>query len=124
MSEPASRHHLIMTSRVTHTPVLNRDGEKIGHVEDLSVHKVSGQVVYAIIGFGGFLGVGERRHPVPWSILDYDAEKGGYVVGLDKADLEAAPALTPEELEDLGAGDAWRTRLFEYYGPYGAAPYL
>ena len=119
-----SPHELIMSSRVTGTPVLNRDGERIGHVEDLSIHKVSGQVVYAILSFGGFLGIGERFHPLPWSVLDYDPGRSGFVVSLEKKVLEDAPSLTREELEDLGAGDTWRTRLFDYYGPYGAVPYI
>lgn len=119
-----SPHDLIMSSRVTGAAVFNPGGDRIGHVHDLSVHKVSGQVIYAIMSFGGFLGIGERYHPVPWSMLDYDVERGGYVVPLDKAAIEAAPSLDRAELEALGAGDAWRTRLFDYYGPYGAVPYI
>lgn len=119
-----SRHHLIMSSRVTGTTVFNRAGERIGHVEDLSIHKVSGQVIYAVMSFGGFLGIAERFHPVPWSMLEYDVERNGYVVPLDKAALEAAPTLDRAQLETLGAGDAWRTRLFDYYGTYGALPYI
>jgi hypothetical protein len=119
-----SSHQLIMSSRVTGTPVLNREGERIGHVEDLSIHKVSGQVIYAILSFGGFLGVGEQYHPLPWSVLTFDPDRNGYVVAIEKKTLEEAPSLTREELEELGAGDTWRTRLFDYYGPYGAVPYL
>ena len=124
MAIETSPHALIMTSRVTGAAVYNRAGERIGHVQDLSVQKVSGHVVYAIMSFGGFLGIGERLHPLPWSMLEYDTDKLGYVVSLDKSVLEKAPSLTREELEDLGAGDAWRTRLFDYYGPYGAVPYI
>lgn len=119
-----SPHDLIMASRVTGAAVFNRAGERIGHVEDLSVHKVSGQVIYALMSFGGFLGIGERYHPIPWAMLEYDLEKNGYVVPLDKGALEKAPSLDRMELERLGAGDEWRTRLFTYYGPYGAAPYI
>lgn len=119
-----SPHHLIMSSRVIGKPAFNRAGERIGHVEDLSIHKTSGEVVYGILSFGGFLGIGERYHPVPWSMLDYDLAKGGFLVPLEKEALQAAPSLSREELEALGAGDAWRTRLFDYYGAYGAIPYV
>lgn len=119
-----SPHQLIMSSRVTGTAVFNPAGERIGHIEDLSIHKVSGQVIYAVMSFGGFLGIGERFHPTPWSMLEYDVERNGYVVPLDKAALEAAPSLDRAELESLGAGNAWRTRLFDYYGTYGALPYI
>jgi hypothetical protein len=120
----ASPHHLITGSRVTGASVFNRAGERIGHVEDLSIHKTSGQVVYALMSFGGFLGIGEHLHPLPWSVLEYDTAKDGYVVPLDKKQLEEAPSLDRQDLEDLGAGDSWRTRLFDYYGPYGAVPYI
>ena len=123
MAGQDSPHDLIFASRVTGASVFNSAGERIGHVEDLSIHKRSGEVIYAILAFGGVLGIGERSHPVPWTLLDYDPAKGGYVLGLEKADLEKAPSLTREELEDLGAGDLWRARLFAYYGPYGAVPY-
>lgn len=124
MAIETSPHTLIMTSRVTGAAVYNRAGDRMGHVHDLSVHKVSGQVIYAIMSFGGFLGIGEHLHPLPWSILEYDTDKGGFVVPLDKAELEKAPSLSPAKLEDLGAGDTWRTRIFDYYGPYGAVPYI
>ena len=117
-------HDLIMSSRVTGTPVFNRAGDRIGHIDDLSVNKGSGQVAYAIISFGGFLGVGKQMHPVPWSVLDYDTSKGGYVVPMDKAELEKAPSLGPEELEKLGAGDvAWRDSMLAYYTPFGMTPF-
>ena len=119
-----SPHHLITGSRVAGAAVFNRAGERIGHVEDLSIHKTSGQVVYALMSFGGFLGIGEHLHPLPWSMLEYDTAKDGYVVPLEKKELEDAPSLDRQDLEDLGAGDSWRTRLFDYYGPYGAVPYI
>ena len=119
-----SPHTQIFASRVLKAPVLNPAGDRLGHVEDLSINKQSGEAVYAILSFGGFLGIGERWHPVPWSVLDYDPGKNGYVIPLTKEELEKAPSLTREELEDLGAGEAWRTRLFEYYGPYGAPPFI
>lgn len=124
MADQDSPHDLILSSRVTGASVVNAAGDRIGHVEDLSIHKRSGEVIYAIVAFGGFLGIGERWHPVPWSLLDYQPGKGGYVVPLEKADLEKAPSLSRAELEELGAGDLWRARLFDYYGPYGAIPYV
>ena len=124
MATVDSPHELITAKRVTGTAVFNTAGERIGHVEDLSVHKVSGQVVYALLSCGGFLGIGEEIHPLPWSVLDYDLAKNGYVVPLSKEELRKAPSLGPEELQELGAGTAWRSRIFEYYGPYGAVPYI
>jgi len=83
-------HRLILGSRVNRAPVFNRTGETIGHIDDLSIERVSGRVVYAIMSFGGFLGIGERFHPIPWELLHYDIERGGYVVPLDKAAYDDA----------------------------------
>lgn len=123
-SQTTSDHKLITASRVEGTPVLNREGERIGHVEDLSIDKLTGQVRYALISFGGFLGVAARIHPVPWSVLDYVPEVEGYVVPLTREELEKAPSYAKDELEGFGDGDKiYREGLFSYYGQYGAMPY-
>jgi hypothetical protein len=112
---PESRHEMILASRVVEAPVLNRAGERIGHVADLSIHKQSGEAIYAILSFGGFLGLGERWHPVPWPLLEYDAGLGGYVLPIDTEDLKKAPSLSREELEDLGGGEPWSPHIADYY---------
>ena len=75
MPQEASKHDLITASRVDGTPIFNREGDRIGHVKDLSINKQTGQVIYALISFGGFLGIGEELHPIPWSMLDYETDK-------------------------------------------------
>ena len=114
-------HRLILASRVEGTPVYNQAGERMGHIEDLSVDRYDGTVMYAIMSFGGFLGIGKRFHPLPWSMLDYDPERGGYVVPLDKASLADAPHYDSDELLRLGgpSQDVYRTYILEYYGRYG-----
>lgn len=124
MNAETSTHTLITASRVDGTPVVNPEGERIGHITDLSIDKVSGQVIYALLSFGGVLGIGERIHPLPWKVLDYDTEKDGYVLPLTKAQLEAAPSYGKNELEAFGGGDrSYRDSIFEYYATYGATPY-
>ena len=120
-----SDHPFILASRVTGTTVFNKSGEKIGHVDDLSIEKVSGKVIYAIMSFGGFLGIGEKFHPVPWSLLAFDVERDGYVVPCDKATLEGAPFYERAELRKLGGARhrAYGETIFGYYGPYGPVPY-
>ena len=118
-------HPLILSSRVVGTPVFNRAGERLGHVDDLSIEKESGRAVYAIMSFGGFLGIGEKFHPVPWPLLDYDVEQDGFVVPLDPAALKNAPSYDAAEVRELG-GPAYRTygdTIYGYYGTYGAVPY-
>lgn len=116
-------HKLILASRVEHTPVYNQTSERIGHIDDLSIDRQSGEVAYAIMSFGGLLGIGERFHPLPWSVLKYDPERGGYVVSLDKSVLENAPTYDATELVELGGPShaAYRSQIIEYYSPYGGS---
>ena len=82
---------LIAADKVKGTNVYNLAGEKIGSVDDIMIDKASGRSIYAVMSFGGFLGMGESYHPLPWATLKYDAQKGGYVVKQDKMRLEGAP---------------------------------
>src|SRR5579884_1513776 len=93
-----SGNPLIAASRVNGTAVYNRAGERLGSIYDVMLEKISGKAAYAIMSFGGFLGIGDRYHPLPWSALTYDTNLGGYVVDLDRKRLEGAPSYTAEEL--------------------------
>jgi hypothetical protein len=115
---------LIFSSKVRNTPVFGgQDSERIGHIEDLAIEKVGGRVAYAILSFGGFLGIGEKYHPLPWSVLTYDTGAGGYVVPLDKEQLKNAPSYEMTELADIGDTARYRDTIYAYYGPFGATPY-
>ena len=74
---------LIAAGKVAGTPVFNPAGDRLGTIEDLMLDKPSGRVAYAVMRFGGFLGIGEKVHPLPWSVLRYDVAQAGYVVALD-----------------------------------------
>ena len=69
---------LIASNKVEGTAVYNRQGERLGTVYNFMVNKRSGQVAYAVMSFGGLLGVGESYHPLPWNALTYDTNQGGY----------------------------------------------
>ena len=118
-------HRLILSSRVVGKSVFDKSGTRLGHVDDLSVEKVGGRVIYGIMSFGGLFGIGERFHPVPWSLLVYDVERDGFTVPLDPSVLEGAPSYDREELRELGGASHRRyaDTIFDYYGPYGAVPY-
>ena len=92
-SETVSRTagRLIAAGKVNGTKVYDRSGEKLGSVDDVMIDKSTGKEIYAVMSFGGFLGMGEKYHPLPWGTLQYDEQKEGYVVDLTKAQLEAAP---------------------------------
>jgi len=83
---------LIASDKVEGTRVYSRNGERLGTVENFMVEKRSGRVEYAVLSFGGALGMGERHYPIPWSMLTYDEDLGGYVVELTPQDLARAPS--------------------------------
>ena len=111
--------NLISSEKVEGTNVYNGVGDTLGSIHALMIDKASGQVVYAIMSFGGFLGMGNQYHPLPWPVLKYDTNMGGYVVNLDKQQLEGAPAY------DAGREPNWRDRTYEnkIHDYYGVGPY-
>jgi len=115
---PISTHSLISADRVEGTAVYNAEGDKLGYVEDVMLHKVSGKVAYAVVSFGGFLGIGEKYHPLPWSMLKYDTSRNGYVLPIAKRQLEEAPSFASTEL--AGDDTEWRQKVHNHYG---APPY-
>jgi sporulation protein YlmC with PRC-barrel domain len=82
---------LIASDKVEGTAVYDRKGERLGSVYNFMVGKRSGRVAYAVMSFGGWLGMGESYHPIPWDTLTYDTDLGGYVVGLTRERLRNAP---------------------------------
>ena len=89
---------LISSDKVEGTAVYDRRGEKLGSIHSLMIDKISGKVAYAVMSFGGFLGIGDRYHPLPWHVLTYDTGQGGYVVDLDRSKLEGAPTYGTSEM--------------------------
>jgi len=106
---------LIAADKVEGTAVYNTQGESLGTIHNVMIEKRSGKVAYAIMSFGGFLGMGKEYHPLPWNLLKYDTDRGGYVVNLDKRKLEGAPHYSDEQ--SVAWGDAaWDRKVHDYYG--------
>jgi len=105
---------LISADKVKGTEVYNASGEKLGTVEEIMIDKTSGKVAYAVMSFGGFLGMGEKYHPLPWGVLTYDTDEGGYRVELSKEQLQGAPTHGRDERVDY-SDPAWNTRIHDYY---------
>jgi len=109
-----SPNRLIASNRVEGTAVYNRQGEKLGRIESFMVDKVSGRAEYAVMSFGGLFGFGDDHYPLPWDVLTYDIDKGGYVVALDKEKLKEGPRFRADE-EPAFDRDYGRT-VYDYYG--------
>ena len=93
------RHELISSRRVEGTAVYDRDGRRLGTIHSVMIGKRSGQVAYAVLSFGGLLGIGSHVHPVPWDLLTYDVDRDGYVVAITREQLEKAPTMTLDETD-------------------------
>jgi len=104
----------IRARTVLGTSVKDRAGNKIGSIEDIVLDKHSNAILFAVVSFGGFLGIAEKYHPLPWSALDYDYPEGAYVVSFTREQLERAPAGSIEELINEG-GIGTRNRTYDYY---------
>jgi sporulation protein YlmC with PRC-barrel domain len=104
----------ISSDRVEGTNVYNQAGDKLGSVDDLIIDKQSGQVRYAVLEFGGFLGMGTDRYPLPWDMLKYDTDMDGYVVPLDKAKLNDAPHYAQDDVPSYTSD--YGRRVNGYYG--------
>ena len=109
---------LIGSDKVEGTAVYGADNKRIGEVERIMIDKMSGKVAYAVLGYGGFLGMGEDHYPTPWSALDYDTRLGGYKIDVTKDDLDKAPKYANEN--DWQWSRQNDERVYSYYeaNPY------
>jgi PRC-barrel domain len=105
---------LIGSDKVESTPVYGGDDQKIGTVQRVMIDKVTGKVAYAVISFGGFLGMGEDYYPMPWASLKYDTNLGGYRVGVTEDQLKGAPKYNRNTEWDWSDRSRDKT-VYDYY---------
>ncbi len=115
MQTETSSNPLVSSSDVDGTDVYGTGGDKVGHIDHLMIDKQSGKVAYAVMQFGGFMGMGGDNHPVPWGKLTYDTSKDGFVTDITKEQLEGAPSRN----DDWDRDRAWEEKAHTYYGTPG-----
>jgi hypothetical protein len=109
---------LIASDKVEGTTVYGPDGQTVGEIERVMIDKLSGKVAYAVMSFGGFMGIGEDYYPVPWATLKYDTSLGGYKTNITREQLDRAPKYSES------TGWNWNRendrRVYDYYrtSPY------
>jgi sporulation protein YlmC with PRC-barrel domain len=96
-TESGTASSLIASDRVEGTAVYDAQGRRIGKVERLVIDKAGGRIAYAVLSFGGFLGIGANHYPIPWPMLNYDETLGGYRVEITEEQLKEAPKADPVE---------------------------
>ena len=110
-------YSLIGSDKVEGTAVYRSNGEKVGRIERVMIDKINGKVAYAVMSFGGFMGIGEDYYPLPWSLLTYNPRLEGYEVNVSAQQLNGAPKYSAREAWDW----AQRDRSVDDY--YHVPPY-
>ena len=118
MEKMTAMHTLIASDRVEGTPVRRTNGEKIGTIERLMIDKLNGNVAYAVLSFGGFLGIGQKHMPVPWSRLHYDPKLAAYQIELSDRDLDSIKADEDFDWGDRPVAGVPDGRIPGYWGAY------
>jgi sporulation protein YlmC with PRC-barrel domain len=114
MATASGHTSAIRAKKVIGTSVKDTSGKKIGQIEDVVLDKQSNSILFAVVGFGGFLGMAEKYHPLPWSSLNYDDTENAYMVSYTKEQLQGAPAGSIDELT-RDDGLEFREKTFAYY---------
>ena len=104
---------LISSKKVEGTPVVGRNGETLGHIQSFMVDKYTGRVAYAVMSFGGTMGIGSSLFPLPWPLLEYDVEKDGYALDLTKEQMANAPKFEASNEPEFDA--EYRRRILVFY---------
>lgn len=115
VSEARETGSLIGSDKVEGTSVYDPSGTKIGSIERVMIDKLSGKVSYAVLSFGGFLGIGDDHYPLPWQSLEYDTNLGGYVTGITEARLKNAPRYSSDSAWNWSDPAQMRS-VNDYYG--------
>jgi hypothetical protein len=106
---------LIGSDKVEGTPVYRSNGDRVGQIERVMIDKLSGKVAYAVMSFGGFLGIGEDYYPLPWSVLTYNPALGGYEVNITEQQLKNAPRYSRHDSWDWSDRSRMEN-VSHYYG--------
>jgi hypothetical protein len=109
-------YNLISSQDVEGTTVFDAAGAELGEIDHLMIDKISGRVRYAVMSFGGFLGLGHSHYPLPWSSLRYDTGREGYFADVTEQQLQDAPEYSDDSWSDRD----WEKRVHEHYS---ARPY-
>jgi sporulation protein YlmC with PRC-barrel domain len=113
--------HVLSATTIIDDKVVNPDGEELGSIKELMIDMDKGQVNYAVLSFGGFLGMGDKLFAIPWDALTLNREDHSFILNVDKTQLENAPGFDKDDWPDEAQySTGWLVDLYNYYGytPY------
>lgn len=114
-SDVRETSRLISSEKVVGSSVENTRGDNLGSINEIMIDKISGEVAYAVLKYGSFLGMGGKLFALPWDILTYNTERNAYVIDLPEEKLKNAPSFDEHNWPDFGNRD-YDKELHEYYG--------
>jgi sporulation protein YlmC with PRC-barrel domain len=114
-----ARPNILSANTMIGDDVVNMQGEDLGEIKELMIDLETGQVAYAVLSFGGVLGLGDKLFAIPWSALTVDTENKNFVLSVSKEKLEDAPGFDKDNWPDM-ADRTWGAEIYTYYGytPY------
>ncbi len=107
--------HVMSASTLIGDDVVNEANEDLGKIEEIMIHVPSARIAYAVLSFGGFLGMGDKLFAIPWEALKLDEDQKCFVLGIDKEKLEKAPGFDKDNWPDM-ANPKWSETIYNYYG--------
>ena len=110
---------VLSASTLTGDNVVNSAGDDLGKIDEIMIDTTTGRVAYAVLSFGGFLGMGDKLFAIPWDQLSLDEDNKRFLLNIDRAKLEEAPGFDKDNWPDM-ADPSWSTQIYKYYGsePY------
>ena len=111
--------NVLSTNAIIGDSIVNRTGENLGKIEELMLDLESGRVAYAVLSFGGFLGMGEKLFAVPFEALKLDASREHFTLDVNKDKLKNAPGFDKAHYPQV-ADRTWGAEIYKFYGikPY------
>ena len=107
--------NLVKASDFKDAKVKNRANEDLGKIDDFMIHLDSGKIAYAVLSFGGVLGIGNKLFAVPWSALSLDGYRRDLILDVDKERLKNAPGFDKDSWPDM-ADTKWGENIHKFYG--------
>jgi sporulation protein YlmC with PRC-barrel domain len=113
---------VLSASTLSGDRVRNSEGEDLGKIEDIMLDYKNGRIAYAVLSFGGFMGLGNKLFAIPWSALELNTDEHKFILNVDKEKLETAEGFDKNNWPDMTSPE-WGSRIYSHYGyrPYWEA---
>lgn len=120
IQKTAGKYGTVSASKIIGEAVINRQNENLGKIHELVIDAKDGRLAYAVLSFGGFMGMGNKLFAMPWKAFDFAAGENKLILNVDKEKLKAAPGFDQDSKWPDFADRAWGTGIYTYYGyePY------